>query len=413
MSVARDDLRRLAIDLIAPLRMPDAAMLAAMDANDWTALSEIARQHRIMPLMHSRLRGDGGDWPVPVPLRDAAAEAYRTASFRSIRARRALVQAVQSLAAHGISAVALKGAYLAFHAYADAGLRPLRDLDLLVPQDRAIEGWQLLLAGDIIPNVDEIGDVAEYLKVKHQLPALWCPVNEVTIELHHRAFHGSGGDPDVSDDPGFADAMVRREVGGIEVTYMGAEHLLLHLIVHSAHDHRFDNGPGIFADVAALLATHRIDWVRFWALAVRYDATRAAVLVLRMAERLWGVAEVDWGERAEEARALPDAMIDLTAQLSLRDRVGASEAGLLARIDAARGPLAKARLVAGKLFPPPTLLRAAYPNRGNAIELPGLYWRKWRDLGARRFRAYAGSLASDAARADRERIGTLTRWLAG
>ncbi len=405
MSVARDDLRRLAIDLIAPLRTPDTATLVAMGGDDWRALSEIARQHRILPLIHARLRDEGAQWPVPPSLRDAAANAYRT--------QRGLVQAVQTLADSGIAAVALKGAYLAFHAYADAGLRPLRDIDLLVPQDRAIEGWQLLLAGDIIPNVDEIGDVAEYLKVKHQLPALWCPVNEVTIELHHRAFHGSGGDPDVSDDPGFADAMVQREVGGIEVTYMGAEHLLLHLIVHSAHDHRFDNGPGIFTDVAALLATHRIDWVRFWALAVRYDATRAAVLVLRMAERLWGVAEVDWGERAEEVRALPDAMIDLTAQLSLRDRVGATEAGLLARIDAAHGPLAKVRLVAGKLFPPPTLLRAAYPNRGSAIELPGLYWRKWRDLVARRFRTYAGSLASDAARADRERIGTLTRWLAG
>ncbi len=413
MSVARDDLRRLAIDLIAPLRTPDAATLAAMGADDWRALSEIARQHRILPLIHARLRDEGAQWPVPPSLRDAAAEAYRTASFRSIRAQRALLQAVQTLGDKGITVVALKGAYLAFHAYADAGLRPLRDIDLLVPQDRAIEGWHLLLAGDIIPNVDEIGDVADYLKVKHQLPALWCPVNEVTIELHHRAFHGSGRDPDVTDDPGFADAMVRREVGGIEVTYMGSEHLLLHLIVHSAHDHRFDNGPGIFADVAALLATHRIDWVRFWVLAVRYDAWRAAVLVLRMADRLWGAAGIDWGEWAEEARALPDAIIDLTAQLSLRDRVGATEAGLLARIDAAHGPLAKARLVAGKLFPPPTLLRAAYPNGGRAIELPGLYWRKWRDLGARRFRAYAGSLASDAARADRERIGRLTRWLAG
>ncbi len=413
MSVARDDLRRLALDLIAPLRTPDALSLATMGADDWSALGEIARQHRILPLLHARLRAGGADWPVPPSLRYAAAEAYRTASFRSIRAQRALVQSVQTLADNGIAAVALKGAYLAFHAYVDAGLRPLRDIDLLVPQDRAVEAWHLLLAGDIIPNVDEIGDVGEYLKVKHQLPALWCPTNEVTIELHHRAFHGSGSDSDVTDDPGFAAALVGREIGGTRIAYMGPEHLLLHLIVHSAHDHRFDNGPGIFADVAALLATHQLDWPRFWALAERYHAARASVLVLRMVERLWGAHAIAWGERAEEARALPDAIVDLTAQLSLRDRAGASEAGLLAQIDAARGPLAKVRLVAGKLFPSPTLLRAAYPNRGRATELPGLYWRKWRDLGARRFRAYAGSLASDAARADRERIGTLTRWLAG
>lgn len=413
MSLTADDLRRLAIDLIAPLRTPDAAVLAAMDGDDWGALAQMARQHRILPLMHARLRGTGADWPVPQEVREAAAEAFRTASFRAIRARRALMQVVKTLADRGIEAVALKGAYLAFHAYADAGLRPLRDIDLLVPRDRAIEAWQLLLATGIIPNVDEIGEVADYLKVKHQLPALWCPANAVTIEVHHRAFHGSGGDPDLTDDPRFADALVRHGTGGVSIASMGPEHLLLHLIVHSAHDHRFDNGPGIFADVEALLATHEMDWPAFWRLAERYAATRSAVLVLRMAERLWGARGIDWGMQAELAAAVPDSLIDLTARLSLRDRQGSAESRLLAQIDAAGGRWARLRLVAGKLVPPPALLRAAYPNQGKWRELPGLYMRKWRDLAGRRALAYAGVLRSDGARADREGIGSLTRWLGG
>lgn len=411
MSLAADTLRRLAIDLIAPRRTPDAATIAAMEPADWTALTDIARQHRILPLMHARLRGDGAAWPVPQSLRDGAAEAFRTASFRAIRARRALVQAVQTLTDNGVATVGLKGVYLAFHAYADAGLRPLRDIDLLVPQDRAVEAWQMLLATGIIPNVDEIGDINDYLKVKHQLPALWCPVNAVTIELHHRAFHGSGSDPDVTDDPGFADALVRHAAGGVSIAYMGPEHLLLHLIVHSAHDHRFDNGPGIFADVESLLATHRLDWAMVWRLADRYAATRAAVLVLRMAEMLWGAKGIEWREQARLAAAVPPELIDLTARLSLRDRQGSAEAKLLARIDAAGGRRARLRMVAGKLVPPPALLRAAYPNQGKWRELPGLYWRKWRDLAGRRALAYADALRSDAARADREGIGSLTRWL--
>lgn len=409
--MTNSDQRRLLIDLMAPGCTPDAARLVKMDESDWIALLTIARQHRVLPLLHARLRSDGADWPVPDDVREACAMALHKHSFANMRAQRTLVLAVRVLSAAGIGSVAMKGAYLAFHAYGEAGLRPLRDIDLLVAESRAVEAYRLLCANGFAPVKAESGDAAALLAVKHQLPSLICQETGTHLELHHRAFHGGAGDPDLTDNPNFAGLWVRHRVGDATIAYMGLEDLLLHLIVHSAHDHRFDNGPGIFADVAALTTTHTIDWSRFWDSARRYACERAALLVLRLAQRDWAVAGIDWGGHTDAALALSDAMLDDAALLTLRDPANSAELARLTRIDGRRGALAKARFVLAKLVPSPTMLRAAYPNRGRRRELPGLYVRKWRDLAADRLPSYVATLRSTPAGSDRERLARLGDWL--
>lgn len=411
MSAPVEELRRVAMSLIAPALVPDPAALARLDAADWQRLIAIARNHRILPLMHARLRAEGRHWPVPTDLHSAAADSFRKHSLKVILARRRMVQAMAVLAEAEIEAVALKGSYLAFHAYAEAGLRPLRDIDLLVAPADAQTAWHALRAAGWQPLFDAIGTLEEYQRVKHQLPGLMCPDGRVMLEIHHRALHGSGSDPDLADDPEFAPSLQRTEINGTRVSYMGAELLLAHLIIHSAHDHQFDNGPGIFADIAALLATHRIDWPRFWAVAERFDAVRSAILVLRIAELWWAIPGIEWGQHAAAAAAVPRQLIESVAQLSLRDRANAAESALLSRLDNAPGVGAKLALVARKLFPPPSLLRAAYPNSGRPSELPGLYWRRWRDLAGQRIGAYAATLMSTDGHADRRRLAQLAGWV--
>lgn len=411
MSASVEEIRRVAIALIAPALVPDPDALARLDGADWQRLIAIARSHRVLPLMHARLRADGAHWPVPADLNSAAADSFRKHSLKVILARRRMVQAVVVLAGQGIEAIALKGSYLAFHAYVEAGLRPLRDVDLLVAPADAQTAWQALRAAGWQPLFDAIGTLEEYQRIKHQLPGLMCSDGKVMLEIHHRALHGSGSDPDLTDDPEFVPSLQRTAINGTRLSYMGPEFLLAHLIIHSAHDHMFDNGPGIFADIAALLATHRIDWPRFWAIAERFDAVRSAILVLRIAELWWAIPGIEWGQHAAAAAAVPRQLVETVAQLSLRDRASATESALLSRLDSAAGVGAKLALVARKLFPRPSLLRAAYPNSGRPSELPGLYWRKWRDLAGRRLGAYAASMVSADGHADRRRLAQLAGWV--
>ena len=262
MTMTIDQLRGVMLDLIAPLRIPDPAILAALGDGDWAALVVMGHQHRVLPLVHARLGAEGVGWPVPDAFRTTCAESFRGYSFRAIRSQRVTALAVRTLAERGIEAIPLKGAWLAFHAYPQPGLRPLPDIDLLVPEGRALEAFGALRESGLDLLNPDSGDPVAALAAKHQLPPLWSTQDEVCVELHHRCFHGHGSDPDLTDDPHFRGRLVPGAIAQTPVRYMGPEHLLLHLIVHSAHDHRFDNGPGIFADVAALLARQPLATVR-------------------------------------------------------------------------------------------------------------------------------------------------------
>lgn len=408
MTLTVDQLRGVLLDLIAPRRVPDHAVLAGLQEEEWTALVTMGHQHRVLPLAHARLGAEGADWPVPERVRTACADSFRGYSFHAIRSQRVIALAVRALAARGIEAIPLKGAWLAFNAYPQPGLRPMRDIDLLVPEAQALEAFAVLRETGLDLLDPESGDPAAALAVKHQLPALWSAQDEICIELHHRCFHGRGNEPDLTDDPHFRDRMVTGRIADTAVRYMGPEHLLLHLIVHTAHDHLFDNGPGIFADVEALLATHSLDWAEFWRLAARYRAGTAATFVLVAAERLWGAEGIDWSGREDKADEVSNDLVADLASLSLRDPAASRNLLIGVQLDRRTGLWAKARFAVEKLFPHPAVLRATYAGTGTRADLPQLYLRRLREKFANRLSV---ATAGQANVEDRPRLAALAKRL--
>ena len=64
----------------------------------------------------------------------------------------ATLPAVDTLHAAGIDVVVLKGAALGVLAYPGIGVRPMDDLDVLVPEDRAVDALHALLAAGWVPG---------------------------------------------------------------------------------------------------------------------------------------------------------------------------------------------------------------------------------------------------------------------
>lgn len=407
MTPHTDELRALALDMIAPRRQPAPALLARMSADAWKELIEIARQHRILPLMHDRLRGAGRDWLVPAPVRSAAAASFRQHGMRAVRVQYALLQSLRALAAAGISVTALKGSWLAFHAYPQPALRPMRDIDLLVDRDKAIAAYDTLRRAGFQPAAGNPGDLHAYVTLKHQLPALRCPHSGIVTELHHRCFHGSDGTADLTEDPAFAARLILGELGGVPLNYVGREHQLLHLIVHSALDHQFDNGPGIFADIAMVIAGRGFDWGIFWDAAARFGAEPAAELTLRLAQEWWGAAPIDWQGRCDPAEPLPGDIVDAVKTLCLRGRDGNHRIAVQAAFSNQHGFAGKARYLAAKLLPPAQVLRAAYPSNGSTRDLPRLYVLRWRDM----IRRHRVQFDQSEAKADLRKLSQVNRWL--
>jgi hypothetical protein len=83
-----------------------------------------------------------------------------------------------------IPVLVLKGAALAHVVYPSPGLRPMRDIDLLVPRDRARQAQSLLVS----LGYQESAPKSFSRQAHHHLPPMSKSVGgmTVTVELHHR-----------------------------------------------------------------------------------------------------------------------------------------------------------------------------------------------------------------------------------
>ncbi|MES2018810.1 MAG: nucleotidyltransferase family protein [Pseudomonadota bacterium] len=283
MGMPLEELHILLLDLLSTRRDVSRERVAQLAQADWAQLMAMLHQHRLGPLLHWRLRHERAALAVPEPIRVQLADSFRQATLRALRFQRELVLLTQVMAQAGIAALALKGAYLAYHAYPHPAMRPLRDLDLLVRQEDALAAYQALLDAGYQRCAAHPGDPAASIAVRKHLPPLRSKAG-VTVELHVRL-----SDPSQAvaiDEEGHW----QRAIGtGTALRYLSQTDLMLHLICHALYDHRLDNGPLVLPDLACLIAGGQIDWPLFWQQAQASGATRGCVLMLALCTRYFDV----------------------------------------------------------------------------------------------------------------------------
>jgi hypothetical protein len=173
----------------------------------------------------------------------------------------ALRLASRQLDRAGIAFVALKSPRLAWLCYPEAGLRPMRDLDLLVAVAEVERAAKVLNAAGFAMASGEAA-IAESLNSGKHLPPLWNPELAVEIVLHHRLTDLPGNHayrvPQLDPGAALAGAETLR-LAGISVPCPTPTELLAHLMIHALYGHRLDCGPLILADIHYLLATDPID----------------------------------------------------------------------------------------------------------------------------------------------------------
>jgi hypothetical protein len=106
--------------------------------------------YRMLPLLGNNLHAQGVDHPMIGRLRGI----HRRAWYENQMLFRGMEPVLHRLQAAGIQCLLLKGAALVLQCYHDAGLRPMRDFDILVPEEQAVaavgllldDGWRVLTA---------------------------------------------------------------------------------------------------------------------------------------------------------------------------------------------------------------------------------------------------------------------------
>jgi hypothetical protein len=265
----------------------------------------------------------------------------------------ALRLALARLSNAGIAAVALKGVALAWRHYPEAALRPMRDLDLLVPEARAVEAFGVLSAAGFISETDDPAVLRLALVDDHQLPAQFHPALGVKIEIHHRL-----SDPPQSrgyrvpqiDPAGVLARAVTVDCGGALVPCPDPQDLAAHLIIHALYGHRLDCGPLVLADLHFLAQSQAVDWIALRKQAESDGWARGMDLLLALVERSFGSLP------SPLADPPPSNVLDAAEAALLLDPEARGQAEALSDFSAAQSGSALARAILRRLAPDPLVV---------------------------------------------------------
>jgi len=283
---------RVADAFVEQLRRRAAAI------RDWDACVSRAEQQGLGPLLHAHMRA-GVIAPPDGARRQLWALYIRHREQNRIRLQ-VLGELLGRFAAAGIPAAVLKGPVLASLVYGDPGLRPMGDLDLLVPMERLVEAQREL--GRMGFNVS-VPASAHRLRRKHHLSPATRIVDglAVVVEVHGDAFGADRGATlrwEARGEPPLTFA-----AGGVTAESLGLPQMLWHLCRH----------------MTGLWHPLRLIWVSD---VIGFAATYAS--------------ELDWPRMASEMPFVPStlAMIDQLTALpdAVRSRAGIATKGAAAGV---------------------------------------------------------------------------------
>jgi Uncharacterised nucleotidyltransferase len=335
----------LMLAMLAPARVIHADDFAAMEDQDWLRLNAIAHEQRMVPMLRYRDNQSGQHWPLPDFVRESWQAGYRRSALRALEFERALHQIAAVMAGANIPFVALKGSWLAWHAYPHPALRPMRDIDMWVPQDQALASHAALIGAGCTAITHGFETAEALVGDAKTLPPLWSVSGTIMIELHMHLshHHGPAGEELDHHHPpeNLLPDSIAGQLRGHPIRYLSPTDTLLHLIVHSAYDHGFNNGPAIFDDIAFTVASHAIDWSRFWTRAGKQGWIKGAVLLLALTVRQIGPLPIDWQGHA--ADAVPEPVLATVLPLTLQSAEDRATIAFLAAAEAEQATTGRRR----------------------------------------------------------------------
>lgn len=164
----------------------------AVPAEQWPAITTLALQHGLAPMLHWTLKQARCDIEGNPAWRPLIAARYQTGIDWALK-ERAQLEIDAALRAAGIPAIWLKGSVLARTVYPEPSLRPMTDLDVLVPYEQreaALEilqemGFDFYMLQKGKRPISSEDDLRQKLS-PHHYPLRGGLLNSVKVELHFR-----------------------------------------------------------------------------------------------------------------------------------------------------------------------------------------------------------------------------------
>lgn len=197
---------------------------------EWNSLYDLdtteAASRRLLPLVHQNLSSAGMD---DVQLKKLGGIRRYTWCENQLLFRHGAA-ALRALARAGIPTMALKGAPLALVYYGEMSLRPMRDLDLLVPPEKLAEAMMILRGLGWTPKDPWPGEDLEAFAHTRHAHGFANKTNQ-QIDLHGYIFPQSTRS---QDEACFWEASAPLQLSDAETRCLNAADQFLHVCVHAA-----------------------------------------------------------------------------------------------------------------------------------------------------------------------------------
>lgn len=251
---------RVLCQLISGGRPADSIVAAA-----WEPIVEMALHQQLGPLLFRAVnQSHAANLPV-VAVNQLAIQARR-AAFHYVLLKAAQEQINAALAAKGIPCLWLKGIVLAQTIYPEPWLRPMADLDVLIPYERRDEAFRVvqdagfhLWQSDDMPAFIALNRRQTHL-LSHHYVLQGGPSDAVTVELHYGLLGESESVPARERLAGFWE---QSQVDAAGFRALKPEAQVLYLCAHTVLQHgETDFRLLRYLDLHLLISTFKLDWDR-------------------------------------------------------------------------------------------------------------------------------------------------------
>lgn len=234
-------------------------VLDELDENDWQQLIKWCKDHRLAPLIKQTALFKAVEHSQFQALINRQTKRQ---AFRQLQIQRELIHLDKILNQHDIPYKILKGPALAFGCYPKPELRPMRDIDIIVPQKMVLKAFNVLLESGCSRLPDDQASPESKAEFAKHLPAILGISQQVLIEVHSRVFNDYDieGMVDFSEKEAFWEDSSTMMLAGRSINIESPSYLFVHLIFHSVYEHNLNNGPLILFDLYYLLNTYQLCW---------------------------------------------------------------------------------------------------------------------------------------------------------
>jgi len=224
---------------------------------DYRKVLDISARHSIKPLLHKKTQSLSN---LPAEFVKNLADSYNSTLARNMFLWSRLTSILEAFESAGVPVIVLKGIHLSEDYYLDLGLRPMVDIDLLVPKEDSQRAGEILakLGYSIPPNYD----ATFALKYRSHIPYVSDHRITHSVEVHWTLTQDIRFNMKLDDVWASAESY---EIDGIPCKVMSHCRLLPYLCVHFTHHLHYPLGsfrPKLIwlYDIHLLISQGRFDW---------------------------------------------------------------------------------------------------------------------------------------------------------